>query len=222
MAKIGIVRIKKLIDGLLLYVEQDYNAKLSAGKVDESFLVRCFDPEEDVVDTIDYTTLAIEIFTRDQFDIRKIDTRLMFDIERASLPTIHVREPAKNKGKQDGIGYIDEEIYENTDSTFSYMRRRSLISNYEFLITSMNRHEVLIMEEVLMALLIGAQDTLALYAPFYTFDFTVKEMMVNNDLVPNPLFIKSIMINASYDKTYPDIQSDPLLSKILFEQKILS
>ena len=220
MAQIGIIKIKKLIDGLLTFVKDDYDTQISHGYVGESFLERCFD-DEDVTEGISYKTTAIEIFTRTPDKLRKVDTRIMFDIDRAPLPTIHLREPAKSKGKQDAISYIGEEFYENLDGSTNDQRRRSFTSNYELLITSMNRHEVIVMEEVMLALLIGAQDTLSLANPFYSFDFSVKELIAQNDLVPNPLFVKSISINASYDKTYPDLTDNHLLRKILFDQKIL-
>lgn len=188
---------------------------------EESFLLRCFD-DEDEMDGILYKDLAIEIFTRTDLEQRKIDTRLMFDLDRAPLPTIHVREPAKSKGKTDAIGYTSEELYENLDGSFQEQRRRSFASQYELMATSMNRHEVIIIEEVMTALLVGAQDTLALANPFYTFDFSVKELIANNELIPNPLFIKSIGLQVNYNKTYPDLSSNQMLGKILFTQNILT
>lgn len=221
MANIGILKVKKLIDSLLIFVKQDYEDKLANNISDESFLIRCFD-SEDIADDISYKDLAVEIFTRGDQESRKVETRLMYDRERASLPTIHVREPAKGKGKQDSIGYIDEDLFINSDLSYNQVRRRSFDSNFELLITSFNRHEVLIMEEVILALLIGAQDTLALASPFYQFSFNIKELMANNELVPDILFIKSIGLNVSYNKTYPDISNNNMLNSILFKANILS
>ena len=231
MAQIGIIRIKKLVDALLDYVQADYQDKqiLQAGVVPpattnylaESFLARCFD-DDDVVEDISYRDTAVEIFTRTKLDSRKVETRLMFDPDRASLPTIHVREPAKGRGKQDGIGNMGEDYYMDSDGGYSSERRRSFESQFELMITSMNRHEVIIMEEVMLALLIGAQDSLAAQDPFYQISFNVKELIANNELIPNPLFIKSIGLNVAYDKTYPDISRSDILNKIMFDQKILS
>lgn len=187
----------------------------------ESFLYRCFD-DDDVTEGVDYRKLAVEIFTREKTDNRKVETRLLFDSDRASLPTIHVREPAKGKGKQDGIGNVDEDFFQNFDGVEAETRRRSFDSQYELMITSMNRHEVIIIEEVMLASLIGAQDSLMLQEPFYNITFAVKELMANNELIPNPLFIKAISMNVSFDKKYPDISDNTILTKILFDQKILS
>lgn len=221
MAQVGIVRVKKIIDALLEFVKADYELKVTEEITDESFLMRCFD-DDDTVEDISYRDLAKEIFTRGVDDHRKVETRLMFDVDRAALPTIHVREPAKSKGKQDGIGNMDQDFWENADGGSNDIRRRSFDSQYELMITSMNRHEVIIMEEVILGLFIGAQDSLALQEPFYLINFTVKELIANNELVPNPLFIKAIGLNVSYDKKYPDISNNVVLHKIMFDQKILS
>lgn len=231
MSQIGILRLKKILDSLLDFVKEDYEFNVNNiidngidpvhNTVGESFLYRCID-SEDKIDGINYQELAAEIFTRSDLEQRKVVTRLLFDPDRAVLPTIHVREPAKSKGHTDAIGYIGDFIYENEDGSFNEARKRSFSSQYEFLITSVNRHEVIIMEEVLLALLIGAQDTLSGINPFYNFQFSVKELIANNELVPRPLFIKSIAINASYEKIYPDLSDNQMLAKILFSHQILS
>jgi hypothetical protein len=221
MAKIGILKIKRLVEALIEFVKTDYEEKLEEGTESESFLLRCFDDDDYDVDIV-YSDLAVDLFTREaNTSKRKLETRLLFDRDRATLPTIHIREPGKTKGKMDGIGSLDEEYYTNEDESTQDLMRKSFSSQYELMITSSNRHEVLIIEEVMLALLIGAQDTLALNSPFYLFEFSVKEMMINNDLMPDPLFIKSIGINTSYDKTYPTLGENTFLTSILFEHNIL-
>jgi hypothetical protein len=219
MAKIGILRVKKLVDALLEYVRTDYASKADH---EESFLHRCFD-DDDAVDGISYKALADEIFIqRTRLDSRNIETRIMFDPDRATLPTIHVREPAKNKGKTDAIGYIDEQVFYNDDGGVSDISRRSFESQFELMITSGNRHEVLIIEEVLMGLLIGGQDSFTSQEPFYQMQLNVKELIMKEDLAPTQLFIKSIGLNLQYDKRFQDISNSATLNKILFEHKILS
>jgi hypothetical protein len=221
MAKIGILKLKKLTESLLDYVKQDYEANVTAGTISESFLYRCID-EDDIIDGIDYRLLAVELFTRDVDDSRKATVNLMFDYDKVTLPQISVREPAKGKGQQDAIGGMGEYIYEDADGSFFEDRRKSFSSQYELLVTSINRHEVIIMEEIMLALLISAQDTLALNNPFYNFSFSVKELMANSETFSHNLFIKSISINTSYDKSYPNLTGDSLLNKILFTAQILS
>jgi hypothetical protein len=221
MAQIGLLRLKRLIVALVEFVKADYLLCVAEERTSESLLYRYFDVD-DKDGMIDYRTSAIDLFTRSDKDSRKIDVRTMYDMDRASLPTIHIREASKTKGKQDGIGYIDDP-YENESGTFTDVHRRSFESQYEIWLTSGNRHEVLIMEEVLLGLLIGAQDTLALTEPFYNFNFNSRELILNREGDSTPqLFCKSIGVNVSYDKKYPSLTSNTLLSKILFNMQLIS
>lgn len=221
MAKIGILKLKKLTQSLLDFVKEDFEVNRDNGTSEESFLFRCIDLDDEV-DGISYRDLAVELFTRGNDDSRKATVGLMFDVDKAGLPQISVREPAKNKGQQDTIGGYGEEPYTNADGEYFEERRKSFISQYELFITSLNRHEVIIMEEVVLALFIAAQDTLALNNPFYNFNFTVKELMANNESYGHSLFIKSIGINTSYDKSYPNLTGDKMLTSILFTHNILT
>lgn len=199
----------------------DFTSPITSNLVEESFLYRCID-SDDVIEEISYRELAEELFTRDSMNSRKASVELMFSADKAMLPQIAIREPAKNKGQTDGIGGIGDEIYLNEDGSFNEERRKSFTSQFELLITSPNRHEVIIMEEVLLGLFIGAQDTLALANPFYSFNFTIKELMINNQTYAEQLFVKSIGINTSYDRSYPNLSDNSVLTKILFEHQILS
>jgi hypothetical protein len=241
MSKIGILQVKKLVDSLINFVIEDYNEKKllqsevvlpsTLNYLKDSFIYRCFD-EEDVDEGINYRDSAVELFLRTQFDSRRLETRVMFDRDRATLPTIHVREPAKLKGNSDAIGYTSEQLFfndlvhdleseEEPIQTFNYKVRRSFNSQFELMITSVNRHEVLIIEEVIMALLMGAQDTISLVLPFQTVQLSVKEIIYNSEITPN-MFIKSIMLNVNYEKIYPELADNELLNKILFEHELLT
>lgn len=225
MAKVGILKIKKLIDALLEYVHTDYLSKVALQStvvppstknyLIDSFVHRCFD-DDDSDEGILYRGLAIDLITRPITDSRRIETRLMFDPNRASLPTIHVREPSKSKGRSDSVGITDEELYFDESGEYQFNLRRSFDSQYEVLITSSNRHEVLVLEELLLALFISSQETLCSINPFYLFNFSVKELILNQELAPN-VFIKSIGISTSYDKIYPEILSNEIIEKVLFE-----
>lgn len=231
MAQIGIIKVKRLIESLVSFVKVDYQSKLQEGFVNESFLYRCFD-QDDFIEKVNYLQTAIELFTRPVTDSRVLEIRLLFDRDRATLPTIHVREPAKMKGQSDGIGFIGEQLFLNDQrfdeedepilpNTYTYSVRRSFSSQYELLITSANRHEVLIIEEVIMALLMGGQDMLSSVLPFDLNQVSVRELMFNDNLSPN-VFIKAINLNVTYDKVYPEIVDNPIIQKILFEHQLLN
>ena len=90
---IPILRIRKFVDLLIEFIETDYTSQTDKTN---SFLYRTLG--DDTSDGYNFYTEAIELFTRTVKDKRKLETRLMFDPDRAQMPTIHVREPAKNKG----------------------------------------------------------------------------------------------------------------------------
>lgn len=231
MAQLGILKIKKLIEALVDYAGANYTQLNTEGYPNESFILRCFD-DDDNDEGISYKDTAISLFTRSELDSRKLEVRLLFDRDRASLPTIHVREPAKQKGNSDAIGYTDEELFLNEirldeleepvyPRTYQEKVRRSFNSQFDIMITSANRHEVLIIEEVLVALLMASQDNLSQVLPFYNIQISVKELMFNGEITPN-IFIKSISLNVNYDKVYPELPLNDLFSKIMFEHQLLT
>lgn len=223
--QIGIIKIKNLITSLINYVKQDYAAKVAASRESESFLYRVMKENED--EEFDFFELSKQLILRDTTDSRNLEVRLMFDKDRAQLPTIHVMEPGQVKGKVDGIGNIDDFFYQNTDN-LQHAKRRSFESNFELMITSSNQYEVIVIKDLLIALLIGAEDSLNgvdsndnFEYPFYNFSFASKELMANNDLIPYPLFIKAISIHTTYDIVVPNITSESFLRNIVFQPNIL-
>ena len=229
MAKVGILHIKKLVEALVDYAGAELTLRTTEGFANEAFINRCF-ATDDSDEGISYLDIAKNLFLRTVSDSRKLEIRLLFDRDRAMLPTIHVREPSKQKGNSDGIGNISEELYLNDfrqdeydkdifPRTYQHGVRRSFNSQFELLITSANRHEVLVIEEVLMALLMGSQDTISLLLPFHTTQLSVKELIFNGDISPN-LFIKAITLNVQYEKEYPEIVMNDLFSQILFEHQL--
>lgn len=230
MANVGILKIKKLVEALVEYVGEDYQNLNTEGYLNESFLNRCFN-SDDNDEGISYLDISKELFIRDKTNSRRLEVRLLFDRDRASLPTIHIREPSKQKGNTDSIGYTDEELFLNElrfdddnqpifPQTFQYKNRRSFNSQFDIMITSANRHEVLVIEEVLVALLMGSQETLTSLLPFHNIQISVKELMFNSDIVPN-IFIKSISLNVQYEKLYPELSINDLFKKILFQHQLL-
>ena len=79
----------------------------------------------------------------------------------------------------------------------------------------------MIIEEVIMALLMGGQDMLSSVLPFDLNQVSVRELMFNDNLSPN-VFIKAINLNVTYDKIYPEIVTNSIIQKILFEHQLLN
>lgn len=227
MATIPILKVKKFVDLLIEFVKTDYESKSDKTK---SFLYRVL--SDNTSDGWDFYQNGIEIFVRGDDDKRKLETRLMFDRSRAGLPTIHVREPAKNKGSYDGIGFFDDEIVVNEStgldeqnqplpSTISSTARKTFSSQFDIMITSGNSLECVLIQEVLESAMLASLDTLTI--PFFELvDFTSKELMMSDETERNQLFIKSITLNIQYQKDgIPKLYTEENVKKIQFNNPIL-
>ena len=227
MATIPILKVKKFVDLLIEFVKTDYESKTDKTK---SFLYRVL--SDNTSDGWDFYQNGIEIFIRGDDDKRKLETRLMFDRSRAGLPTIHVREPAKNKGSFDGIGFFDDEIVitESTGlddqnqplpSTISSTARKTFSSQCDIMITSGNSLECVLIQEVLESAMLASLDTLTI--PFFELvDFTSKELMMSDETERNQLFIKSITVQIGYQKDgIPKLYTEENIKKIQFNNPTL-
>lgn len=227
MATIPILKVKKFVDLLIEFVRTDYESKTDKTK---SFLYNVL--ADNIEDTWSFYDNGVSIFTRDGDDSRKLDTRLMFDRSRAGLPTIHVREPAKNKGSYDGIGFFGESVVinestgvdENDDPlppTISSTARKTFQSQFDIMITSGNSLECVMIQEVLESAMLASFDSLTI--PFFELlDFSSKELMMSDDMERNQLFIKSITLNIQYQKdNIPKLYSEENITKIQFENPTL-
>lgn len=227
MATIPILKVKKFVDLLIEFVKTDYEDKTDKTK---SFLYRVL--SDNTSDGWDFYQNGIEIFIRGEDDKRKLETRLMFDRSRAGLPTIHVREPAKNKGSFDGIGFFDDEIVINESigvdeydqplpSTISSTARKTFSSQFDIMITSGNSLECVLIQEVLESAMLASLDALTI--PFFELvDFTSKELMMSDELEQNQLFIKSITLNIQYQKDgIPKLYTEENIKKIQFNNPTL-
>jgi len=211
MATIPILKVKKFVDLLLEFIKTDYEG---ATDKSNSFLSRILSDNTD--NGWDFFSNGVEIFTRNGDDNRTIETRLMFDRSRANLPTIHVREPAKNKGQYDGIGFFGEDIYTNEDSSVSSTARKTFSSQFELMITSGNSLECVLIQEVIESAMLASFDSLTINL-FELVDFSSKELMMNMELERNMLFMKSINLTIQYSKEHiPKLYTEQNINTIKF------
>ena len=207
---IPILKLKTLLDGIVEYVRTDYESK-----TDETTTFLYLVLNGNTSDGYDFFEEGKNIFLRTSTSSRKIDTKIMFTKDISPTPTVYVREPARMKGVYNSIGGIlpDRVNFPNDQYTAEY--RDTKKANYEFVITSDNPLETVLIAEVLYTLLLGAWETLQTQW-FDTFDFGMKELIANNELVPYPLYIKSIEFEVQYQNTVPGIQVATLCDAINF------
>lgn len=208
---IPVVTLKRLLDGLIEYVRTDFESRTDES---ETFLFRALQGNSS--DGYDFYEEGKNIFLRTSTSSRKIETRLMFTRDIAPTPTIHVREPSREKGVYNSIGGIAGNRIDLPDDDYTHEYRDTKKANYEYVITSDNPLETVLIAEVVYNLLLGAWETLHTQW-FDLFDFGLKELIASNDLVPYPLYIKSINILVQFENTVPGIHINELINAINFQ-----
>lgn len=209
---IPIIRIKKFTDLLIEFIRTDYE---NVTNKQNSFLYRVLEDDQD--NGYDFYRNAVQIFTRDKGYKNKIETRMGFDPSRATLPTIHVREPAASKGKTDGIGFFGDDVFDNEGGTSSINAKKSFQSKFELMITGSNTNEIIIIKEVLESAIIGAYESLQV-GFFDLIDFSSRELIIQNESYGGvPLFAKSIELMISYEKSsIPKLYTEANIQSIQF------
>jgi len=196
--EISIVKLKKVVDGLIDWVRDDLvDNELTPNS---SWLYTVFN--DVILDDHNFYTQLRELIIRGDEDSRKFETRLMFDKERANLPTLHIHYPNEDASGDNTVtmGYL-RDIDVNGIETDFYSR--SFIGQYELIITGGNSLEVVMLYEFMDALLIAAADTLT-----YNFDiykFNGKQLMSNPDIIPYLTFYRSIGISIQAKKIVPSL-----------------
>ena len=182
--EVTIVKVKKVLDNLLAFVRADLANNVSTPT--ESWLYEEFYGVT-LDDTEFYSQLSF-MLSLDDSDKRKLKTRVMFDKDRAQLPTIHVNYPAEDGRMGDNTintGFIHSELINgNIVSKYS----RSYVGMYDLIITGGNSLEVVMLYEFLDALLIAAADTLAYN--FDRFEFSGKQLLPNQDVIPYLIYYR--------------------------------
>ncbi len=197
--EISIVKLKLVLDSLIEWVRQDLvENELTP---ENSWLWENFH-QTTIDDTNFYEQLSSLIVLGDE-DKRKLATRLMFDRDRAPLPTFHVHYPSEEGKSGDnaiGTGYTTLPT-EGLDSynTFS----RSYVGQYEIIVTGGNSLEVVMLYEFMGGLLMAAADTLAYH--FDKFEFSGKQLMPNQDMIPYLVYYRSIVIGLQHKKIVTSI-----------------
>ena len=210
---IPVVKLKRFLDSLIEYIRSDLETKISQSLESEAFLFQVLDGNS--TDGFDFYEEGKNIFSRTSTSSRRIETRLMFTKDIAPTPTIHVREPAKTKGIFNTIGGIDNTRIDQTNG-YVLQYRDTKSATYEFVCTSDNPLESVLVSEVIYSALLAGYETLNLLK-FPLFDFGMKELIANNELVPYPLFIKTVELVVQYENTVPSINTNQLCDIINFQ-----
>lgn len=199
-----IVQIKKLLEDLLEYVHQDY-----ANHQDDETQTFLYKVLYGTVDgNYDFYQQAKKLFLRTQENPNNLKVIYEYPKDRSSIPVYVIREPGKIEGPANSIGKIEKFIGDIPQ----YRDNRQF--NFEIMCFSTNMMESILMSEIMYALLLGAYDILA--SRYLLIDYSMKELMMENNLMPTPIFIRSIGLNLVQDEVVPGTVDSILLGKIIF------
>lgn len=202
-----IIEIKKLVVGLLEYVRLDFEKY----KDDETktFLYKVLGEIKD--GRFDFFEQSKSLFSRDINSPRGLRVLLEFPKDKSPLPCYVIREPGKREGPANSIGKITGSFYENGAMQYRDSRQYA----FDIMCLTDNMLESITMSEVLYAMLLGVYDSLA--DRYNTISFDMKELMAQNDLIPTPIFVRSIGLDLSSEEYVPGLVDMELLGKVSFE-----
>ena len=209
---IKVVRLKKIVDGLLHYIKSNYDSNLANLTENESFLYRLLYGNND--GDFDFYEQAKKLFLLEDTDPQKINTYLFFNNNVEQYPSIHVRELNRSPDEnRNGIGGTLGSVYENADGSWVDGMRNARSCQYEVMCTSGNALTTTLLAETIYSLFIAAQDTMM--GEFSNFTYNVKENTYTNNN-GEYLYGKSIIIGVSYENDIPSIRKDEVVSSIEF------
>lgn len=201
---ITIVEVKKIVVNLLRYIQKESKETVTE---EDTFLYKILFGIKD--GTFDFYEQAKSLYIRDDNRPNRINVSLEYPKDKTSLPAYVIREPSRTPGDSNSMGKISEL------GMGRFNLRDSRRASFEIMCFSNNMLESIIMSEVLYALLVSSYNELSVL--FTSIDFGMKELMMNQELIPTPIFIRSISLDVSIENIIPQLVNSELLGKVLFE-----
>lgn len=199
-----ITQIKAIITRLLIFIQEDYKNNVE----EDTFLYKTFYGVKD--GNFDFYEQGKKLFLRNDSNPRNLRVLLEFPKDKTKIPAYVVREPSKRTSEFNSIGKLTGQF----DHTGKMILRDSRNYEFEVMCVSDNFLESILMSEILYSLLLGSYNILS--QSFQSISFSIKEVMINADVIPLPFFLRSIGLNLTSDEHVPTIEEMPLLKKVLF------
>lgn len=203
------VKLKTIIDSILNKIKSDY---VDAGNKSTTFLYKMYNGY--IVGNYNFLENAVKIFNRTTDDPRTIDTRLLYDRERSSLPTIHVTIPSESN-HMDGLGQ-DEGYTANTanddGTTLTEYYTRGYKAKFELVITGSNSFEVILIFYTLKAALINNIESLELNG-FRNPKIYGGGLNINDGLQP-VAYLRILNLDSFFELVVPKFDSVNIVNNI--------
>lgn len=211
------IRLKKICDALFEYLITNLKENMKKKTENLSYLYLLYHKDEnDETPSVNYEN-AKALFLREKDNPRAFCIRPVFDRQRSGLPTIHIVVPQDTEDLRQ-IGDIEGEQYEeilNEKIERGYQTQFTLVS------TSENIQEVLTLNYVLRALLLGATAQLSVVG-FINPTFSVQDFSIRQEILPVGAYSKGLIMIATYIESVPEVGKQDGVTKLIFDlDKIL-
>ena len=209
-----IAKIKKMVEALLDYVQKDFQAMPE----NQTFLYDMFYGYRD--GDFDFYEQAKKIFLRTNDSPRKITVSMEYPKDRNHIPCIVIREPERSTPIPEGLGGFGEPPEDDYVNGITGRQgyRKPQSSSVNIMCFTDNVLESILVAEVLYNLLLGARNTFE--EEFYGFDFHMSELIAENQVFPQPMIIKNIVIDVQWMHRYGSLISQLIPKRVVFEEPI--
>lgn len=210
-----VAKIKRLVLGLIDYIQQDYNSGIPET---QTFLYQMFWGVRD--GSFDFYEQAKKIFLRTNDSPRRIAVTMEYPKDKTFLPCVVVREPSKQPPQNSPFGGVG-----SSDGSFGipgYEREAFTTfseSKVNLMCFSDNTMESLLIGEVLYALLQGSRNLFE--QEFTNFSFSTSELVAENNLFPLPIIIKTVTISITDNEDYASLIRKNLISCLKFDSPVV-
>lgn len=167
----------------------------------------------------DMYTQAQTVFLKTDDDPRKLKVRPSFDNELAGIPSIFINLPSEESGYADGLGIDEGEAdYTYDDDNLEYTKNygRGFSSNYNIVISSDNRNEVILIYHTLRALLIPLFNHV-MFEGLENPKISGRDLQIHSDIVPKHIFMRAITFTSSYRVNVDDFTANQMFQSITFQ-----
>ena len=174
-------------------------------------------------------TEAKKVIITNEGDPRHLTINLFYNANVKGVPTIHITSPSEQTiNNTIGIGEglreseftdPDEDISEDTLSTYRRVFNRRFKASYNLVITSDNTNEIVLLYHFIRSILISLVDHLN-FSGLQNIDFGGSDLNQNYN-IPAGIYAKSISITFQYDVGAIELADTEMLSDVIFKGTVI-
>jgi hypothetical protein len=195
MTTVPQLEIYKILLGFFEFIKK--NDSISSNNPEDSFLNKTFSGLEFA--NLNYLEQARDLFTRTRNHPKNFDVRMMFDRERAHLPTMHV---SMGMDSSDIIG-IGQSQGVNEKGQLEYTQVDSFEVNLIF--TSDNKNEITIMYELLKSYLPALQLCFESRG-LLNVKRSGKDLSIDQSEIPTSIYMRMMTLKGQYESKSPAME----------------